>query len=82
MVAKKPYVEYAIAQIGALQLYKQYKENPKQTLENYKKALSLGCSKSVKEVYEAAGIKFDFSSEMIKDVLCFVEVELELLSKE
>lgn len=75
------YIEYAIAQIGALQLYKQYKENPKQALENYKKALSLGSSKSVKEVYETAGITFDFSSETIKDVLSFVEKELELLAK-
>lgn len=31
------YIEYAIAQLGALQMYKQYKENPKQALENYKK---------------------------------------------
>ncbi|WP_369899584.1 M3 family oligoendopeptidase [Bacillus manliponensis] len=75
------YIEYAIAQIGALQLYKQYKENPKKTLENYKKALSLGSSKSVKEVYETAGITFDFSSETIKDVLRFVEKELALLDQ-
>lgn len=46
------YIEYAIAQLGALQMYKQYKENPKQALENYKKALSLGSSKSLTEVYE------------------------------
>ncbi|KEK23377.1 M3 family oligoendopeptidase [Bacillus gaemokensis] len=73
------YIEYAIAQIGALQMYKQYKENPKQTLQNYKKALSLGASKSVKEIYEAAGIQFDFSSETIRDLMYFVEEELELL---
>ena len=34
-------------------MYKQYKEDPKQTLENYKKALSLGSSQSIKEVYDA-----------------------------
>ncbi|MCI0765846.1 M3 family oligoendopeptidase [Bacillus sp. TL12] len=73
------YIEYAIAQIGALQMYKLYKENPHQALQNYKKALSLGSSKSVKEVYEAAGIQFDFSSETIKEVMSFVEEELQLL---
>ncbi|WP_026590874.1 M3 family oligoendopeptidase [Bacillus sp. UNC437CL72CviS29] len=73
------YIEYAIAQIGALQMYKQYKENPQQTLQNYKKALSLGSSKSVKEIYEAAGIQFDFSSKTIKEVIDFVEEELKLL---
>lgn len=75
------YIEYAIAQLGALQMYKQYKEDPKQGLENYKKALSLGSSQSIKEVYEAAGIRFDFSSETIKELMAFVEKELELLEQ-
>ncbi|MCX9101492.1 M3 family oligoendopeptidase [Bacillus anthracis] len=75
------YIEYAIAQLGALQMYKQYKENPKQALENYKKALSLGSSKSLTEVYEAAGIRFDFSGEIIKELMLFVEGELELLEQ-
>ena len=75
------YIEYAIAQLGALQMYKQYKENPKQALENYKKALSLGSSKSLTEVYEAAGIRFDFSGEIIKELMLFVEGELELLKQ-
>ncbi|MBS9803464.1 M3 family oligoendopeptidase [Bacillus toyonensis] len=75
------YIEYAIAQLGALQMYKQYKEDPKQALENYKKALSLGSSKSIKEVYEVAGIRFDFSGETIKELMLFVEKELELLEQ-
>ncbi|HDR8184143.1 TPA: M3 family oligoendopeptidase [Bacillus thuringiensis] len=75
------YIEYAIAQLGALQMYKQYKEEPKQALENYKKALSLGSSQSIKEVYDAAGIRFDFSGETIKELMLFVESELELLEQ-
>ncbi|MGX5488607.1 M3 family oligoendopeptidase [Bacillus cereus] len=75
------YIEYAIAQLGALQMYKQYKEDPKQALENYKKALSLGSSQSIKEVYDAAGIRFDFSGETIKELMLFVEKELELLEQ-
>ncbi|AIM31212.1 oligoendopeptidase F [Bacillus thuringiensis serovar kurstaki str. YBT-1520] len=75
------YIEYAIAQLWALQMYKQYKEDPKQTLENYKKALSLGSSQSIKEVYDAAGIRFDFSGETIKELMLFVEKELELLEQ-
>ncbi|KIQ79813.1 MULTISPECIES: M3 family oligoendopeptidase [Bacillus] len=75
------YIEYAIAQLGALQMYKQYKENPKQALDNYKKALSLGSSQSIKEVYDAAGIRFDFSGETIKELMLFVEKELELLEQ-
>ncbi|MEJ9111232.1 M3 family oligoendopeptidase [Bacillus paramobilis] len=75
------YIEYAIAQLGALQMYKQYKENPKQTIENYKKALSLGSSRSLAEVYEAAGIRFDFSGETIKELMLFIEGELALLEQ-
>ncbi|HFJ9426407.1 M3 family oligoendopeptidase [Bacillus cereus] len=75
------YIEYAIAQLGALQMYKQYKEDPEQALENYKKALSLGSSQSIKEVYDAAGIRFDFSGETIKELMLFVEKELELLEQ-
>ncbi|GAB6459238.1 M3 family oligoendopeptidase [Bacillus cereus] len=75
------YIEYAIAQLGALQMYKQYKEDPKQALENYKKALSLGSSQSIKEVYDAAVIRFDFSGETIKELMRFVEKELEVLEQ-
>ncbi|PFE44839.1 oligoendopeptidase F [Bacillus cereus] len=75
------YIEYAIAQLGALQMYKLYKENPKQAIENYKKALSLGSSRSLTEVYEAAGIRFDFSGETIKELMLFVEGELESLEQ-
>ncbi|MFC9416855.1 M3 family oligoendopeptidase [Bacillus mobilis] len=75
------YIEYAIAQLGALQMYKQYKENPKQAIENYKKALSLGSSRSLTEVYEVAGIRFDFSGETLKELMLFVEGELESLEQ-
>jgi len=73
------YIEYVIAQLGALQVWKQYIENPEKAIENYKKALSLGCSKSLSEVYEAAGIKFDFSEDMIKELMEFTWQQLEKL---
>lgn len=74
------YIEYAIAQLGALQIWKRYKENPAMAIEDYKKALSLGCSRSLPEVYAAAGIKFDFSEETIKELMEFVNKELENLN--
>jgi oligoendopeptidase F len=74
------FIEYAIAQLGALQLYKQYKENPEKTIENYIEALKLGSSKSLPEVYEAAGVKFDFSSKTIAELMEFVAKELDLLT--
>jgi oligoendopeptidase F len=74
------FIEYTIAQLAALQMYKQYKENPEATIENYRAALKLGSSKSLPEVYEAAGIKFDFSSKTIAELMEFVAKELDLLA--
>ncbi|MBU9720799.1 MULTISPECIES: M3 family oligoendopeptidase [Bacillaceae] len=73
------YIEYVIAQLGAVQMYKQYCENPDKALENYKKALKLGSSKSLPEVFEAAGIKFDFSEKTIKELMAFIEDKLSEL---
>ncbi|GAE24911.1 oligoendopeptidase F [Halalkalibacter wakoensis JCM 9140] len=74
------YIEYVIAQLGAVQMYKQYKENPEKTLTNYKQALQLGSSKSLPEIYETAGIRFDFSEDMIRELMLFLEEELEQLN--
>lgn len=70
------YIEYVMAQLGALQIWRNYKKDPKGTIENYKKALSLGNSVSIPEVYAAAGITFDFSEEMINELMEFVKEEL------
>ena len=73
------YIEYAISQLGAIAIWKQYKQNPEKTLDNYEKALSLGYSKTLPELYKTAGIKFDFSSEYIGELMNFVTDELEKL---
>ncbi|MFD2513422.1 M3 family oligoendopeptidase [Pontibacter locisalis] len=70
------YVEYAMAQLGAIAVWKNYKESPAEGLAAYKKALSLGYTVSIGEVYEAAGIKFDFSTEYIKSLVDFVKEEM------
>lgn len=71
------YIEYGFAQLGAIAMWKQYKENPKQAIENYKKALALGYTKSIPDIYKAAGIKFDFSPGYIKELMGFVKAEYE-----
>ncbi|EJF11035.1 oligoendopeptidase [Pontibacter sp. BAB1700] len=70
------YVEYAMAQLGAIAVWKNYKENPTEGLAAYKRALSLGYTVTIGEVYEAAGIKFDFSTEYIKSLVDFVKGEM------
>jgi oligoendopeptidase F len=73
------YIEYGIAQLGAIGLWMQYKRNPESALNNYINALSLGGTKTLPELYKAAGLKFDLSPEHIKILMEFVKDEMEKL---
>jgi oligoendopeptidase F len=73
------YIEYGIAQLGAIGLWMQYQTNPQQALQNYINALSLGGTKTLPALYEAAGLKFDLSPNHIKTLMEFVAVEMEKL---
>ena len=73
------YIEYAMAQLGAIAMWRQYRQNPEQALQNYIKALSLGYTKPIGEIYEAAGIRFDFSREYVRELGEFVMAELHKL---
>ena len=70
------YIEYAIAQLAAISIYKNYKENPVKAVLEYMDALKLGYTKSIPEIYTAAGIKFDFSEEYIRGLVSFMKEEL------
>jgi oligoendopeptidase F len=73
------YIEYGIAQLGAIGLWMQYKKDPQQALNNYINALSLGGTKTLPELYAAAGLKFDLSPGHIKTLMEFVNEEMEKL---
>lgn len=73
------YIEYGIAQLGAIGLWMQYKKNPEQALKHYVAALSLGGTKTLPQLYEAAGLKFDFTPAYIKELMVFVEAEYRAL---
>lgn len=73
------YIEYGMAQLGAIALWRNYKQNPKQALQQYKNALKLGYTKSIPEIYQAAGIEFNFSPAYVKELADFVKQEYEKL---
>ena len=70
------YIEYGIAQLGAIGLWKQFKKNKEAALDNYTAALELGGTRTLPELYAAAGLKFDFSPDYIKELMDFVEEEI------
>ena len=67
------YIEYGIAQLGAIGLWQQYHHDPRQALDNYIKALSLGGTKTLPELFAAAGLPFDFSAARIRTLMQFVQ---------
>lgn len=73
------YIEYGMAQLGAIAIWKQYREDPDTTISNFINALKLGYTRPIGEIYQAAGIRFDFSRENVRSLGEFVRKELELL---
>ena len=73
------YIEYGMAQLGAIAVWRNYKRDPQRTIASYKQALQAGSTKSIPEVYELAGIRFDFSEAYITELSQFVRDELAKL---
>lgn len=74
------YIEYGIAQLGAIGMWMQYKNNAEHALDNYSNALALGATKTLPELYKTAGLEFDFSPEKIKVLMDFVKGEMDAIS--
>jgi oligoendopeptidase F len=74
------YIEYGIAQLGALGVWKNSLEDYSSAIDNYKKALALGYTEPMTTVYEAAGVPFDFSSERLQTLVSFIQNELKKMN--
>lgn len=70
------YIEYGIAQLGAIGLWKQYKMDPDVAINNYITALDLGGTATLPELFKAAGLQFDFSPAHISELMLFVRGEM------
>jgi len=70
------YVEYGIAQLGALQVWANSKTDKVKALEDYKKALKLGGSQPLPKLFAAAGCRFQFDSETIRPLIKLAQTEL------
>ncbi len=67
------YIEYGIAQLGAIGVWKNSLENESLAIEQYKAGLSLGYTRSLPKIYETAGVTFDFSPKRIGELMDFVD---------
>lgn len=73
------YIEYGIAQLGAIGLWMQFKKNKQAALNNYIQALSLGGTRTLPQLFHAAGLKFDLSPEHVSNLMSFVHDEMDNL---
>jgi oligoendopeptidase F len=71
------YIEYGIAQLGAIGLWQQYRQNPEKAIHNYITALEKGGTQTLPELFKAAGLQFDFSPGYIQQLMQFVEGQLD-----
>jgi oligoendopeptidase F len=73
------YIEYGIAQLGAIGMWQQYQQDPKAALLRYQQALKAGGTRTLPELFKLAGLPFDFSPRHIGGLMRFVKAELEKL---
>lgn len=78
------YIEYGLAQIGALQLWRNARSNKDETVKKYIHALSMGGTLELRDLYLAAGLEFRFDSGLLTELVSLLEttiLELEKLFK-
>jgi len=75
------YIEYGMAQLGAIGVWRNFKQNPARGLSGYLNALKMGYTAPIGEIYAVAHVPFDFSKAYITELMDFVKQELENLKK-
>ncbi len=71
------YIEYGIAQIGAIEMWINYRSHAHKTLEQYKHALSLGYTQTLPELYQEAGITWGFGADKMQKLATFLRDLIE-----
>ena len=73
------YIEYGIARLGALQLWLQSRRDPDRALANYRRAMALGGSRPLPELFAAAELDFDFGPAIMRRLMDEVQTVLDEL---
>ena len=76
------YIEYGLAQLGAVQVWRNSLDDPAQALSQYRQALSLGGTATLPELYRAAGARLAFDAGTLGEAVALVEATIEKLESE
>ena len=71
------YIEYGIAQLGAVQVWRNSLNDPVQAVEHYRRALALGAVRGLPEIYRTAGARLTFDVESIAELVNLIETHIE-----
>ncbi|HRP08959.1 MAG TPA: M3 family oligoendopeptidase [Gemmatimonadales bacterium] len=73
------YIEYGIAQIGALQVWRNARRDPARAIAEYRRFLALGATVPLPDLYRAAGVNLSFDADLLADLVEMVEEEMETI---
>ncbi len=70
------YVEYGIAQLGALQLWQTHRKDPEKALIDYSNAMELGNTKTLPDLFAAAELKLGFDEKHLNSLIKEVKIAM------
>ena len=73
------YIEYGLAQLGAVQIWRKALSDQAGALAGYRRALALGCTASLPDLFAAAGAKFAFDPGTLGESVALVERVIDKL---
>ena len=71
------YIEYGLAQLGALQIWRNAMTDQAQAVNNYRQALALGGTQPLPALYQAANVQFAYDHDMVGQMIALLEAEVE-----
>lgn len=74
------YVEYGLAQLGAVQIWRNSLSDPSAAVQQYRHALSLGITRPLPDLYAAAGAKFAFDAATLRDAVDLMQSTIDALA--
>ncbi len=75
------YIEYGLAALGAFQIMVKARQDQAQALQDYRRALALGGTATLPELYQAAGARLAFDADTLGGVVELIEADLAALEK-
>jgi oligoendopeptidase F len=67
------YIEYGMAQVGALQVWRNALRDQSKAVATYRQALQLGGTRPLPQLFSAAGAEFRFDEPMLKELVSLIE---------